>query len=914
MLLGRTTERARVERLLDDTRQGRGGALLIRGEPGIGKTALLRYAIDLAEALTVVRATGVESETELEYSGLVELCRPILSGLDGLPEHQADALRGALGLSAARPGDRFMVGAATIGLLSLVAESRPLLVVVDDAQWLDAASVDALTFAARRLAADPVAFLVGVRNGSPAFASVFDELELSGLDADTAGRLVERAAGTAVPDEVAARLYDATKGNPLALVELPRVLSAEQLVGQAMIHDPVPVGARVEQAYTRAIETFSQETRRALLALALSASGEVALMARVLGSADALEPAEDAGLIEVHDGARFVFHHPLVRSAVVQAAAPSSLRDAHRSLADGLAAQGDEEEAVWHRAAAAVGHDEDAAAGLAVAAEKARARGGFESASAAFERAARLTQDEALGTGWLGDAAEACWSAGTTERATALVREALTTARDTWTRGRLMQLRGRIELQTATAEEARDTFVEGASLLEEHDPAGAAGILGLAVAACHHGGMMGDGLALAERARLLVPFDGGPADEQAAYVLGRALRLAGRAEDGSRILGGVLETMLGRGDAPLATATRASIAAASLERDAEARQLAGLATRLARVEGPMMLAQTLTLLAWTCTRQGEWERAVAAATEGLTLADELGQANLASFFLTTMVCVEAARGNEAACRAYAERARPLIEASGVVNQDVLVRSSLGLLELGLDRLDAAVPLLDAAARTVTAKGIFGRDYVPEFDLTEALARSGEAEAARACLDARVARGGFGESAAFGALVARTRGLVAPGEAFETHFVQALVLHAQCVDPFGEARTRLCYGERLRRAGRRVDARVELRAALETFERLDAPAWITRTRRELRATGEKLGRRTAASGDALTPQELQVALQVAEGKTNKEVGAALFLSPKTVEFHLARVYRKLDFASRGELIRRFAAEEVPQPVA
>jgi DNA-binding CsgD family transcriptional regulator len=913
VLLGRTTERARVERLLDDARQGRGGALLIRGEPGIGKTALLRYAIDLAEALTIVRATGVESETELEYSGLVELCQPILSGLDGLPEHQADALRGALGLSAARAGDRFMVGAATIGLLSLVAESRPLLVVVDDAQWLDAASADALTFAARRLAADPVAFLVGVRDGSPAFASVFDELELSGLDADTAGRLVERAAGAAVPDEVAARLYDATQGNPLALVELPRVLSAEQLAGQAVIHDPVPVGARVEQAYTGAIETCSQETRRALLALALSASGDVALIARALGSAGALEPAEDAGLV-VHDGTRFVFHHPLVRSAVVQAAAPSSLREAHRSLADGLAAQGNEEEAAWHRAAAAVGHDEDAAAGLAAAAAKARVRGGFESASAAFERAARLTQDEALATGWLGDAAESSWSAGTTERATALVREALTTARHARARGRLMQLRGRIELQTATAEEARDTFVEGASLLEEHDPAGAAGILGLAVAACHHGGMMGDGLALAERARSLVPCDGGPADEQAAYVLGRALRLAGRAEDGSRILGGVLATMLGRSDAPLATATRASIAAASLERDAEARQLAGLATRLARVEGPMMLAQTLTLLAWTCMRQGEWERAVAAATEGLTLADELGQANLASFFLTTMVCVEAARGNEATCRAYAERARPLIEASGVVNQDVLVRSSLGLLELGLDRLDAAFPLLDAAARTITAKGIFGRDYVPEFDLTEALARSGKTEAARACLDARVARGGFGESAAFGALVARTRGLVAPGDAFETHFVQALVLHAQCVDPFGEARTRLCYGERLRRARRRVDARVELRAALETFERLDAPAWITRTRRELRATGEKLGRRTAASGDALTPQELQVALQVAEGKTNKEVGAALFLSPKTVEFHLARVYRKLDLSSRGELIRRFAAEEVPQPVA
>jgi DNA-binding CsgD family transcriptional regulator len=917
VLLGRTTERARIERLLDDARQGRGGALVIRGEPGIGKTSLLRYALDLAEAMTVVRATGVESEAELEYSGLAELCRPILYALEELPAHQADTLAGVLGLSPRASADRFTVGAATLGLLALVAESRPVLVVVDDAQWIDAASAAALTFAARRLGADAVAFLLAARDGSSVFASGFDELALDGLDAESSKRLLEVASAGEVSDAVAAALLASTRGNPLGLVELPRVLSSEQLSGRERIEDPLPVGEGVKLAYSSVIGRLPEDTSYALVVLAVSSSGEADVLAEALssvGGVQALEPAEDAALVSLDDGC-FVFPHPLVRSAVVQSAPASSRRSAHRALADALTRPGHEERCAWHLAAAAVGPDEGAAAALAAAAATARERGGHEAACEAFERAARLTSAGPLARDRLADAAEAAWSAGDSARAARLADEVLSSSDDPRLRARLLGLRGRIELQAGTAAGSRDLFVQAADVVEQDDPAVAAGLLGLAVAACHHGGMMGEGLLLAERARGLVPRDGGAADRQSEYMLGRALRLAGRAEDGARILGPVLERLLETGDLGVAGLTQASIAAAVLERDGESRELAGRATRLARESGPMLLLQTLTLLAETCVRQGEWQRAVAAASEGLALAGDLGQPNVRAYFLQSLLRVDGARGNEQACREAAQQALPLIRASGVAIPAVLVNGALGLLELGLDRLEDAVATLAEASELAVSKGMFGRDILPEIDLVEALVRLGRGDEAQARFQAWRGRGGHEGSRLVEALAARCRGLLADEGDFEPAFEEALGLHAAGINPFAEARTRLCYGERLRRAGRRIDARRQLRAALETFEALEAAAWIKRARRELRATGEKLGRRAAASGDELTPQELQVALQVAEGRTNREVGAALFLSPKTVEFHLARVYRKLDISSRADLIRRFAtAAAAPEPAA
>ena len=915
MLFGRASERARIERLLTDARQGNGGSLVLRGEPGVGKTALLRYAIDLAEAMTVVKAVGIESEVELEYSGLLELCQPILAGVDDLSEHQATALRSALGI-AASGADRFSVGASTLSLLALVAESRPLLVVLDDAQWIDAASIDALTFAARRLVADAVAVVVAVRDDSSAFGSGFDVIPLEGLDPDSAGRLLEHVAGDAVPADVAERLVDATRGNPLGLVELPRLLSVEQLSGAERIAEPLPVGEDVERAYSAAAARLPDSAREALVLLALSDAGNLELMAEVLaglGGLAALEPPEDAGLIDTLDD-RFVFRHPLVRAAIVQGAAPSARRSAHRVLAGALTREGDEERRAWHLATAAVGFDPEAAEALALAAASARSRGGYEAASEAFERSAGLTGDASQRAQSLADAAEMAWAAGDSARTERLRSDALASSTDTALRGKLVQLRGRIELQTGTPQAARDRFVEAADTLEEEDAAAAAGALGLAVAACHHGGLMPEGLVLARRARTIAPRDGGPADQQAEYMLGRALRLAGYPEESAATLGPVLDRMLETDELALVDLGRASIAAASLERDRESRELAGTATRVARTQGPMALAQTLTLLAETCVRQGEWQRASAAANEGLVLARDLGQPNVAAYFFQSLIRVEGARGNDAVCRAYADEALPLIRESGLFIPLLLARCALALLDLGTGRLDDAAAALRELSQTIAERGMFGRDYHPDLDLVDALVRLGCAGEAQQALDAWLARGGNTGSRYFAALEARCRGLLAEDDAIDAHFGEALALHAEIVDPFGRARTQLCYGERLRRAGRRVDARLQLRSGLDGFERLEATAWIKRARRELRATGERLGRRAAATGDELTPQELQVALQVAEGKTNREVGAALFLSPKTVEFHLARVYRKLDLSSRAELIRRFAESGEPALVS
>jgi DNA-binding CsgD family transcriptional regulator len=911
VLLGRQAERARIEGLLDDARKGRGGALVIRGEPGIGKTSLLRYALDLAEAMTVVRAVGVESEAGLEYSALVEVCRPLLTGLEGLPDHQAENLRAALGLSGEHPGDRFAVGAAMLGLLALVAESRPLLVIVDDGQWIDTASADALAFAARRIHADAVAVLVATRSGSRAFSGGFDELVIEGLDEESSSRLLGQVAGSSVPPEVAARLWSATGGNPLALVELPRVLNVDQLAGAAEIEEPVPVGAGVQESYSRSVEHLPEATQGALVVLAVSSSGNLELVAAVLaglGGVEALEPAEDAGLLELRADA-YVFRHPLVRSAVVQAAAPSARREAHRMVAEALAARGDQDGSAWHLAAASLGPDDAVADALAATAARSRDRGGHEAAAKAYEQAARLTRDTALRCDRLAHAAEAAWNAGDSEQANALADEVLAATDDAGLRARLLRLRGRMELQTGSSSEARQLFLESASLFGPDETEETVNTLGLSIFACHFEGRIEESVELSRRARELAPHDGSTPDLHADYLLGRSLLLAGKPEAGAPQLERVLAGLLDSGNLSRLELTRASTLSTVLERGREATEQVREATRLGREAGPMALVYCLNLTGELCARHGLWAEAVAAATEGLALARELDQGNIVAHFLLSLARVEAGRGNEAACRASATEAQELLVPAGMALPALHVSCSLGLLDLGLGRLEEAVATLDRASRQVGEMGLCDRDVMPEPDLVEGLVALGRREDAVRALDGWLERGAEDGTLLGAALVTWSRGLVAPDDAFEAPLREALELHDRTGDPFARARTRLSLGERLRRSGRRVDARPELRAALEVFQELAAEPWIRRTRRELRATGEKLGRRAARTGDELTAQELQVALQVAEGKTNREAGAVLFLSPKTVEFHLARVYRKLEISSRAELVRRFALTPV-----
>ena len=911
-LVGRDAELARIDRLLDGARGGVSGVLVLRGEAGIGKTALLRYAMARADSMLVVRATGVESEAELEYSGLLEVCRPLLPWLDGLADHQARAVRVALGLEEGRQLDRFAVGAATLALFAAVADDTPLLVVVDDAHWLDDGSAGALRFAARRLLADRVAVLFAARESDPQSFEPdgFEEHGLAGLDADDAQRLLESVARTSLGEGVAESLCAATGGNPLALVELPELLDEAQLTGQEALHEPLPAGAGVERAFSRRLERLDPESGRALLVLASASTRELAPAVSALGSLgiepDALERAEAAGLLELHE-TRFAFRHPLLRAVVYQAAPASERREANRALAAALVRPGDEERRAWHLAAAALGPDAEAAEALAIAAQRARDRSGFTAASAAFERASRLSPDESDRGGRLADAAQAAWEGGDADRALELVVEALAGTAEPRQRARLLELRGRIAIQSGVMSEARAHLHDASRLIEDIDPAAASNALTYVVFCCHFEGKIEEGLEHARTARALVPRDGSVADGRVDYVLGRSLLLAGHRDDGVPRL----ERMVAEGSSDGASRARiaaAAIALSVLERPGS-RELVTRALALARNEGPMALVYGLSVGAETELRAGRLERAAASATEGLALAQELGQANIAATFLAVLARIDAIRGREDTFGRFAAESRETLERSGMALTIEQLHCSEGLLALGTGRLEEAVSIFTAAVERVAGMAVFDRDVLPEPDLVEALLRLGRAEDAEAVLGAWEARGVPREVWAAAALSARCRGLLADENGFVIEFEDALERHGQVEDAFGEARTRLCLGERLRRKGLRVEARRELQAALEIFERLEAAPWIERVHTELRATGARL-RRREESRDELTPQELQVALQVADGKTNKEVAAAMFLSPKTVEFHLGRIFRKLGVTSRTELARRVASEIEP----
>ena len=916
MLIGRGAERERIERLLSDARRGQSAALVVRGEAGIGKTTLLRYAVDLAEAMTVVTATGIESESEVEFSGLLELCRPLVDLLAEVPERQGAALRAVLGLGPTEERDRFAVGAALLGLLAAAGEANPVLVVVDDAQWLDHASADAVRFASRRLHADRVCFLFAVRDLEPSGADWlgFDDVRLGGLALDDARTLIARSVGAHVADDVAGRLHAATGGSPLALLELPRLLQPEQLDGRIPIADPLPAGERVQRAFVSQADQLPDDARLAVLVVAAATTRDLGPIAAALAILDlssaTLQPAEDMGLLTIVDG-KVRFRHPLIRSAVHEVSPPSARRSAHAALAAAYEELGDADRSARHLAVATVGPDETAAATVAAAAGRALERAAFAAASDAFQSSAALTPPGRERAERLAEAAEAAWSAGATARSMSLAESAGANADDPQLRARLLHLRGRIELQAGAQNRAREQFLEAATLFGGHDPPRAVAAIRLAVWTCHFEGKIDLSLQLARRIRELTPVDGSTADLQAGYVLGRSLLLAGDSDEGVLVLQRTVQGLLEEGHASRSNLAQAASGLAVLERHRESRELVGVVTQLAREEGPMALAYALSQSGHIRGRGADWQRGMADAQEGVVLARALEQANLMADCLACLARIEARRGDENSCRSHAEQAFAVFDKAGMALSNVQLRCALGLLELGLDRLEDAVATLEEAASVVEAMGLVEREVAPVPDLVEALVRLGRLDEARSRLEPWAGRAPIARSLWGQPLALRCRGLLSSEENFDECFLRALQLHGEWDEPFALARTLLCYGERLRRAGRRRDARERLREAHTRFEELEARPWEERARRELRASGERLRRAHAVLGDELTPQEQQVAFQAAEGKSNKEVAAALFLSPKTVEFHLSRVYRKLDLSSRAELIHRFA---VAEPVA
>ena len=913
MLVGRERERNAIEGLLVRAREGEAGALVLRGEAGVGKTLLLEHALAVASGMPVVRATGIELETQLEFSGLLEICRPLLADLDVLPERQSDALRVALGLATGDAPDRFAVGAATLGLLAAAAERDPLLVLVDDAHWLDHASTEALVFAARRLLADPVAFLIATREDG--FRdSALPEIRLEGLDLAAARDVVAEAAGVDVPPTVVAALHAETGGNPLALIEIPGRLTRAQLEGRAPLDGPLPVTEGIERAYAERIARLPEAARRALGVLAAAdqrvAPAVAALSGLGLGPDD-LAPGEEAGLVEI-SGGEFRFRHPLLRAAAYHGLSPAFRRDVHRSLADALDGAGDRERRAWHLAEAALGFDAAAADALADAASAARGRGGDAAAAAALERAARLTADRGMRVHRLAEAADAAWSGGSQSRAVALVEEALAEGPDDRVRARLLGLSGRVEFQSGSLERARALLLESAALLESHDRREAVMMLGFAEFTLHGLARVDEAITLARRALELSHGQPDEIELRAEYHLGRALVIAGRTSEGEPLLQRSVDRLLAPLEPSRIALQRAAIALAVLDRADEAAPLVRRVVDLARAAGPMTVVYALSLEAQVAIRQGRWRAASAVIDEGRALADDLGQANVAATFHSFGARIGAARGDAQALQRHEGRSRAASEASGNLFELLQLDAAAGLLALGRDDLDTAVRVLGPCVERAHELGICDRDLSADADLVEALVRLGRREEAVERLGRWVELGAATAGRWAPPLVERCRGLVAADGGFAEPFARSLALHERLGDPYAEARTRLALGERLRRSGERVDARRELGAALGALERLDAEAWAGRARRELRASGMKL-RSAADAGDELTPQELQVALQVAEGKSNKDVAAALFLSPKTVEFHLGRIYRKLSISSRAELVRHFASAE-PAAVA
>ena len=909
MLLGREGETARLDRLLDELRAGHSAALVIAGEPGIGKTSLLEYAATRADGMKVISVRGIESEAELPFAALADLVQPLLARLDEIPEVQAAALRSALGLERGTAGtDRFTTCAGLLSLLGAAAEVKPLLALVDDAQWIDRSSLQAVLFAARRLDAEGVAMLIARRTGGEeAATSGLEELVLGGIEGDAAASLLERA-GHAISRATVDEIVAATAGNPLALLEVPSLLTTPQLAGVEPLPGPVPTTEVLERAFLAQVERLPAETQQALVIAAASMSGDfeevVAAVARAELVPGSLDAAERAGLTRVK-GSRLEFAHPLLRSAVYHGAPAVQRRAAHEALAGG---SGDLRP--WHLAAASAAPDAGVVAELEQAAATASERGGHAEAASALEAAAGLAVDSAARAKLLRDAADEARRAGQTAKALELLREALEVAEEPELVARIQHLYGVIEMWSVSAFAAYERLTAQADRIEQSDPERAAWLLTDAGWACFMAGEVILGRKAAERAVRLAE-GGGLVEVLSSAVLGIALLLNGeraKAEPLLRQHQTLIEGtyFLERG---YALAWPAAQALVWLEDHDFARDVFDRLIEGARGRStPSVLPYTLTGLAELDFRTGGWARAYANAAEAVALARETEQPAALSFALAGLARIEAAQGRADDCRLHVREALDLGEggAGAVV---VYAAAAHGLLELGQGRVEEAIPPLTRVADQVRAHGLLQPtvlQWAP--DLIEALARAGRREEALALLsefeaaaDSSLSRWALGAAA-------RCRGLLADGS-FEDDFARAIELHEGLGAPFEVARSQLCLGERLRRNRQRKESRTVLRSAIEQFERLGATPWAERANAELRASGETMQPGAVIATHELTPQELQVALAVAHGATNKEAGAALFLSPKTIEAHLGRVYRKLGIRSRTELAALLAREQV-----
>jgi len=910
-LVDRCVEKKALDALLDSVRAGMSGALVLRGEPGIGKSALLDYAVERAVDLQVVRTVAVESENTLGFAAVHQLLVPLLPAIDRLPEPQRQAVGVAFGLVRGPPANPFLVGLAVLTLLSDTAEVRPVLCVLDDAQWLDEESSDALGFVARRLLADRVGMLFAIRETTEPNPHLHDlpGLRIPGLPAPDAYELLQVSMSRPIDPGVAERVIAETGGNPLAVVEAARELTPEQRDGRAPLPEPLPVGNRLDDLFARRVRDLPPDTQTLLLLAAADQPGGGARLSHAATAQSIPEsaavPAEAAGLVVFWPEVRF--SHPLVRSAIYYAATPGQRRWAHRILAAACDPELDIDARARHLAAAAVGPDERVAAEQEAAAERAGNRGGYAAAAALLERAALLTPDRGRQAERRLSAAEAYLLAGAVDRAGALLAEATTGLTDPRSTAQATRLDGRIRAACGRVAEAAAELVDAARRLRPLAPREARDALLSALEATAFAGWAPSTALLQEIARTAsdLPPTGDLPDSAANLLLhAYSTRVAGGYAAAVPASRRAVEAFLADDvdtDVALRRLELAAITAVDLMDDGSAERLTARWITCARERGALArLAGAVAFRsAFVDGPGGRLDAAREAESEAHDLAETTHNPAVVPPTGAHTLLTLALSGREAEARATAAAVARDAPGRGALGEMAMASYFLGILEISLGNYDSAVRCLDLAYADDTP--LVGTQALP--DLVEAAARAGQRDLAERALQRLESRAtATGTALALG-LLARSRALLAVPAQARQQYEDALHLLDRTRAVPQVARAHLLYGEWLRRQRRRGEAREQLRTAHDMFDGMGLAAFAERAGAELRATGERARKREAGFPEELTPQEAQIAALVSRGEANREIAAQLFLSPSTVEYHLRKVFRKLGVSSRTQLTRR-----------
>jgi DNA-binding CsgD family transcriptional regulator len=902
-LRGRRDECAVLDGVREGARAGRSGVLVVRGEAGVGKTALLDCAIGPVSDMRVVRASGVESEMELAFAVLQQLCAPLLDRLEGLPAPQRHALEITFGLSEGPAPDRFFVGLAVLGLLSEAAEERPLLCVIDDAQWLDRASAQALAFVARRLQAESVGMLFAVREAVRELAGL-PELVVVGLRDSDARQLLISVVPGRLDQRVADQLLAEAHGNPLALLEFSRGLAHADLAGGFRLPEALPLEGRIEDRFVQRLEALPADTRRLLLVAAADPTGDPALVwraaARLGVTGVALDPLAGADLIEI--GARVRFRHPLVRSAVYRAAGRDERRRVRAALAEATDPRVDPDRRAWHLAEAMAGPDESVAGALERAAGRAQARGGLSAAAVFLERASALTPDPGQRAQRALAAAQAKYESGALEDALTLLTAAETGGVDDLQRARVHLLRAQIAFAVQRGGDAPALLLAAARELEAVDPDRARSTYLEALEAARFADGLARGADVVEVSK--------------AALAGPAARRPPRPTD-----------LLLQGMATL-----------PIEGHAAAVPILKAALSAFREEAVLPPEESRWLsfacrAAWDVWDEESWRLL---ATRELRRARDAGALTAMPLLLSSRSYLHVLCGELSTAESLLDEIRAITAATGIPAHryvEIWVAALcgrepelLGLLEdftadanargegfalgfagqasavlyNGLGRYAEAFAAVREAVDVAPYSELSTPSAVAE--LVEAAARAGERRIAERALERLTLSTRPSGSDWALAVEARSRALLSEGDAAERLYQEAIERLRRTPVRVQLARSHLLCGEWLRRERRRLDARDQLRTALEMFTSMGAEAFAARAERELLATGERVRKRRVETREQLTAQEMQIARAAGDGLSNAEIGARLFISQHTVAYHLRKVFSKLDITSRNQLVR------------